>query len=43
MNIGVLARNDGDEEKDGTEIQRHGVVDEETTIAISFEAKSSSL
>ena len=41
--LGVLACGDGEEEKDATAVSRHGMVDEEETVAITIEAKSSTL
>jgi len=38
--LGVLACGDGEEEKDATEVSRHGVVDEEETTSFTIEAES---
>lgn len=37
---GVLACGDGKEEKNATQMQRHGMVDEEETVAVSTETES---
>jgi hypothetical protein len=43
FNKGVLARGHGKEEKNAAEMQRYGMVDEEKTVAFSFETESSPL
>jgi hypothetical protein len=43
FNKGVLARGHGKEEKNAAEMQRYGMVDEEETVAFSFETESSPL
>lgn len=40
---GVLARGHGKEEKNAAEMRRYGMVDEEETVAFSFETESSPL